>query len=295
MTVQQAFDNFIMSRQLADLTEKSIDDYTSFVQPFVSAVGSDSDFSKLTQDDINLYISDILKQPISKSSKATYIRHVKVFLNWASQEYPVLYFPKKIKVPKTPKKEVQIYTDNEIIMLFDSVVCDAPWLEYRNKLILALMYDSGLRQAEVCHLKRKWISVGENRTKVLGKGNKERVVPLGRLTLEYLKKYLALCPFDSEFLLVSNTGEPLTCNAVKKMVYKLSNKLDFDVSSHKLRHNFGTNYCLDQYEKFGQVDIYKLMYLMGHEDIETTNRYLHFAMEIIATRNHVSHLDKVAL
>ena len=87
----------------------------------------------------------------------------------------------------------------------------------------------------------------------------------------------------------------MTCDSVKHMVYKLADKLDFELSSHKLRHNFATNYCIDQYEARGQVDIYSLMYLMGHEDVETTQRYLHFAMEIIATRNHVSHLDKVAI
>jgi len=295
MTVQQAFDNFILSRELADLSAKTVIDYPEFVQPFVIHIGPDKDVSTVAQENINEYIAKILKRPLSKASRATYIRHVKIFLNWCGHEYDVAYNAKKIKVPKTPKREVKIYSNDEVIMLFESVVCEASWLEYRNRLILALMYDSGLRQSEVCMLKRRWISVSERRAKVLGKGDKERVVPLGNLTIYFLQRYLALCPYDSEFFLVDRRGEQMTCNAVKKMIYKLSDKLDFDVSSHKLRHNFATNYCIDQYEKTGQVDIYKLMYLMGHEDIETTKRYLHFAMEIIATQNHVSHLDKVAL
>lgn len=295
MTLQEAFDNFILSRQLADLSEKSIADYLHFLQPFVCAVGSDRDITTLSQQDINSYISCLLKRPLSKSTRATYIRNIKIFLRWACQKNTVIYDFKEIRVPKSPKREVRIYSADEVRQIFDAVTCESEWMEYRNRLILALMYDSGLRQAEVCQLKRNWISASEQRTKVHGKGDKERLVPLGRLTLEYLRLYLASCPYDSEYLFVGRRGKPMTCDSVKHMVYKLADKLDFELSSHKLRHNFATNYCIDQYEANGQVDIYSLMYLMGHEDVETTQCYLHFAMEIIATRNHVSHLDKVAI
>ena len=65
------------------------------------------------------------------------------------------------------------------------------------------------------------------------------------------------------------------------------------MSSHKLRHNFTTNYCLDMYNQKGQIDIYRLMTLLGHEEIETTRRYLHVANEIIASSESFSHVDKV--
>ena len=83
--------------------------------------------------------------------------------------------------------------------------------------------------------------------------------------------------------------------AIKFLMQKISNDLDFTFSSHKLRHNFATNYCLDEYEKRGVVDIYKLMVLLGHEDIKTTRRYLYLANQIIASNSNVSHLDKIFL
>ena len=79
------------------------------------------------------------------------------------------------------------------------------------------------------------------------------------------------------------------------LISKISKKLPFEFSSHKLRHNFGTNYCLDQYDKYGQIDIYKLMVIMGHEDIKTTRKYLHIANSIIVARSNISHLDKILL
>lgn len=293
MTISNAFDNFILSRRLADLSQKTIHDYCMFIVPFISYLGENRLVSTITQDNINQYIDIILNKPISKSSRATYIRHVKVFLKWLSEDCKVSYNYKRIKVPKSPKKNVKIYDSCELLKIFDAVRAESDWLTFRNKCIVALMYDSGLRQSEVCNLEIARVSFRENRMVVYGKGNKERTVPLGHLASEYMKKYLSLCPFSSEKVFVNRYGKPLTCNAVKLLISKISNELDFDFSSHKLRHNFATNYCIDQYEEYGQVDIYRLMILMGHEDVETTKRYLHHANEIIGTKNCISHLDKV--
>lgn len=293
MTVQESFDNFILSRRLSDLSDKTVTNYLQFLQPFVASIGPDREFSSITQTDINGYIAGLLKRPLSRSTRATYIRHLKIYLRWSENEYGAAYCSRGIKVPKSPKREVRIYSDDEVSRIFQAIECETPWLTLRNKSVIALMYDSGLRQSEVCSLRNTRISYTENRMTVRGKGDKERVVPLGRLTQHYLREYLRLCPFESDFVFLTRRGTPLTGNAVKLMVTKLANRLPFELSSHKLRHNFATNYCIDQYEQHGQIDIYRLMYLMGHEDIETTRRYLHFAYEVIASRGCISHLDSI--
>ena len=70
-------------------------------------------------------------------------------------------------------------------------------------------------------------------------------------------------------------------------------KLPFDLSSHKLRHNFATNYCVDNLRKNGNSCVYDLSILMGHESMETTKKYEHFAHELLAVEDNHSHLDKV--
>lgn len=295
MTIQQAFDNFILSRRLADLSEKTIGNYTDFVEPFIASVGADKLLDILVEADINKYIATLINRPLSKASRATYIRHLKIFLRWLEDTYIIQINAKHIRVPKTPKRLVKIYSDDEITQIFNTIQTDTEWITLRNKCIIALMYDSGLRQSEVCTLRRKNVSFTDNRLVVHGKGNKERTVPLGRLTARFMKLYYEGCPYTSEFVFVNRHGEKLTCNAVKLMVTKLANKLDFELSSHKLRHNFATNYCLDQYEQKGQIDIFRLMVLMGHEEVETTRRYLHLANEIIASKETISHLDKLKI
>lgn len=293
MTIQQTFDEFIISRKLADLSAKTVHDYEQFIMPFVRFLGADTEAEQIQQQNINTYIAMLLEKPISKATRATYIRHVKVYLKWLQENYAVQYDYKRVKVPKNPKKNVRIYTTEELLQIFEQIHAESEWITLRNKCIIALMYDSGLRQSEVCTLERSRVTYSENRMVVYGKGNKERTVPLGALTAQYMKAYLANCPYTSDKVFVNRHGKPLTCNAVKLLVSKLSALLDFELSSHKLRHNFATNYCIDQYEERGQVDIYRLMIIMGHEDVETTRRYLHHANEIIGTKNCISHLDKV--
>lgn len=295
MTLHDVFQSFILSRQLSGLAYKSIKDYECFVSPFILAVGPDRPFQDIRQDDIQEYLLMLLDRPLSKSTRATYIRHIKIFLRWAQEEHGASYDARKIKVPKSPKREVRIYTESEVSLIFSSITAESDWLVLRNKCIIALMYDSGLRQSEVCTLRRSRISYSDDRMVVRGKGDKERTVPLGRLTQHLIRAYLDACPYSSDVLFVTRWGDPLTSNAVKLMVSRLADLLPFELSCHKLRHNFATNYCIDQYEHNGQVDIYRLMYLMGHEDVETTKRYLHFAYEIIASRGSISHLDGIFL
>lgn len=295
MTAQETFNNFILSRRLADFSPKTVLNYKQFVAPFINAIGPESDFQNLTQTDISTYISNLLSRSVSRATKATYIRHIKAFLHWAQEEYGAQFSYKAVKVPKTPKKEVRIYSEKEINAIFQAMACSIEWITKRNMTIVAMMYDSGLRQSEVCELRRSWLSPDEGRMKVHGKGDKERTVPMGALTQKLLQSYFDACPYESEFVFVSRNGLPLTGDAVKHMITKAASRLNFELSSHKLRHNFATNYCIDQYTEYGRVDIYSLMHIMGHEDLSTTQRYLHYAQEILASRTHVSHLDKLSL
>lgn len=293
MTLGVAFAKFIRSRKLNGLSEKSISDYESFVGMFVRYIGFDVDLLSLTQNDLEQYISFQLDRDISRNTLSTYIRHFKIFIRWICDNYDVAFTYKLIKVPKASKKIVRVYSDLEIRQIFDSIHYPVEWIEYRNKAIISFMLDSGIRQGEVCTLKALDVRCDINRMFVHGKGDKERVVPLGCLSVMLYNKYRFSCPYNSPRAFVTKSGEAIRPNTIKLMVSKLGKKLPFEISSHKLRHNFATNYCLDMYYKYGNIDIYRLMVIMGHEDISTTRRYLHLANEIIASSECLSHLDNI--
>lgn len=294
MLLSEAFDNFILEKRLAGLSEATVTDYSNMIGVFVAYTGSNAELSTLAYERVTEFILDLYKRPLSKATVATYIRNLRIFLRWYHGEYGMTFDPVKIKVPKTPKKMVHIYSDTELQYIFSSLETSIEWITARNRAMVALMFDSGLRQSEVCSLLLSGIDRKRMILQVTGKGAKDRLVPLGKLALDFLDDYLSICPYtDTNYVFLDRLGNPISTNAVKLFVNRLRHKLPFDLTSHKLRHNFATNYCLDNIKATGNSNVYDLSIIMGHESIETTKRYEHFAHEIIAVENRTSHLDKV--
>ena len=293
MILSNALEEFLRIKKVSGLAEKSLLNYRSFIMHFIVYVNNCCT-DVLEYDHILQYIDFLQERNITKTTVSTYMRHLKVFFRWIENNYNLSFPAKNIIIPRMPKKNVYVYTDEEIVQIFNSVNADREWIIIRNNAIISLMLDSGLRQKEVCELQRKNIDFSRRIITVHGKGDKERVVPMGMLTLRFLKHYLKLCPYEiSNYIFFGRDGNVITCNTVKLFMTKLSHKLPFEFSSHKLRHNFATNYCLDQYKQYGHVDIYRLQILLGHEDVATTQRYLHIANQILASQSSISHLDSI--
>lgn len=294
LLLDDTYKEFLEYKRLAGLSNKSLICYRDFLRPFLKFCGN-LELKNLTYSLVMEYLSTLYEKNLSRSTIVTYVVHLKVFLRWIELFYHMDLQTGFICVPKNNKKIVHIYSDIEILEIYKNITNSVPWIAVRNKLIVSLMLDSGLRQGEVCSLKRSNVDLIERKIKVFGKGSKERFVPIGNFSVSLFNSYYSLCPYDETFVFCCKDGTQLTNNSVKLLISKISKKLPFEFSSHKLRHNFGTNYCLDQYDKYGQIDIYKLMVIMGHEDIKTTRKYLHIANSIIVARSNISHLDKILL
>lgn len=292
MTIKDAFEMFMLHKKISGLTENSLEDYRWHCLSLLRVLGSDL-IEDLTQDQINEVLLDILDRKISKSTKSTYIRSIRIFLRWCSMEYQVKYRYEKIKIPRMPKKQVKVYTPDEILLIFASIEARPEWIRLRNLSLFALLYDSGIRRAEACSLQRCDLELSKKRILVTGKGDKQRYAPIGEAACLLLREYLQACPYDHRYVFVSIRGDPLSNNAVSQIFHDLQDKLPFKLSPHKLRHNFATNYCLEKYTAGEAVDPLLLQALMGHEDIVTTQRYLHYAAAQLAVENCTSVLDKI--
>ena len=282
----------MIDKKISGVSPVTVNNYRVTLTLFVRYLNNPS-LSSLTYDMVCSYVLDLYDRDLSRGTVSSYIRDVRIFLRWISQEYGLSFNPSKIKIPKSPKKIVHIYTDTEIRYIFDLISTSVPWITARNKAIVALMLDSGLRQCEVCGLLRKDVDKERKVMKVSGKGAKERIVPLGNMSICLLDEYFSICPFACEYVFIDRTGKQLSKNAVKLFTYRLEKELPFQFSSHKLRHNYATNYCIDHVHEKGSTDVFDLSILMGHESVETTKKYEHFAHELIAVENSISHLDGV--
>lgn len=283
---------FIFKKKIAGLSTKSLRDYEEFITPFVKFC--DCSFYDLSVEILTDYFDSLFCRNLSKSTIATYIRNVKIFLVWCEHKYKVDFNYSEIKVPKSPKKNPRIYSDVEIKQIFE-LIHDDDWLSLRNCSIVSLMLDSGLRRHEVITISRSDIHFVDGYLNVTGKGLKDRIVPLGEMSKNFILDYLQYCPYYNRFLFVTRDGFPCSDNTVKQFMRKYSRQLPFEFSSHKLRHNFATNFLVDNYYQTGHMDIYALMSILGHENLETTKRYLHIANQVVYSKAHISHLDNVLL
>ena len=293
MTILEAYNEFIFNKQAQGLTDKSINSYHNMLHIFIDYFGPDRDIDSLDFKSIQQFAIDLHSRSLSKASISSYMRNAKIFLQWVSNEFGLAFDPKKIRIPKCPKKKAHIYSDDEIQQIFNSIQSPVLWISARNCAMVALMLDCGIRQCELCGLRRSEIDVANKCMKVYGKGDKERFVPIGSLALDLLSRYYSVCPYQNAMVFLNKDGSPISHNAVKLFTYRLQKKLGFKFSSHGLRHNFATHYILDNLEERHTSGVYDLSILMGHESIETTKRYEHIAHELIAVKSCNSHLDKV--
>lgn len=292
MNLMDCLNEFLYQKRLDGVGKNTVHNYNATLSLFIRFVGSELPLESLSFDLVSNYILGLLDGAISRGTASSYIRNLKIFLRWAYIEYGLSFDPLKIKVPKSPKKNVHIYSDTEIQYIFSLAKTSVAWITARNRAILALMLDSGLRQCEVCGLLKVEVDRVRNVMKVTGKGSKDRMVPLGNVSIQLLDHYLDQCPYvDSPYVFLDRRGDKLSGNAVRLFVYRLERELPFKLSSHKLRHNFATNFCINNMKKKGNTCVYDLSILMGHESIETTKKYEHFAHELIAVENSISHLD----
>lgn len=293
MTLKDAYDDFILDKRAQGLADKSIESYENALHVFIEYIGTDVNIQSIEHRHVKRYSIDLQTRDLSTATISTYMRNTKILLRWIYDEFGLSFDPARIKVPKSPKKKVHIYSDEEIRQIFACIRTSVPWLTARNNAMVALMLDSGIRQCEVRGLLRSDIDSGRGIMKVCGKGAKERYVPVGKFALKFLDNYLAQCPFQSQYVFLGNDGKAISANAIKQFTYKLQRQLPFEFSSHRLRHNFATNYCLDSLIQKKTTGVYDLSIIMGHASIETTKRYEHLAHELIAVNSCISHLDKM--
>lgn len=302
MLLTTAVEQFKRDCRLRGLKEKTIHGYIEAIDAFTRS-SSILDTSEISVSVIEEYMLRLYEKGLSKATINTYLRHLRVFIHFLESEEilnPEENIGDSFRLPKMPIRKVDILSDEQIHLLFGNIdTMDI--LSIRNALIIALLLDSGLRQNEVLTLQYKNVNLQKDTIKVYGKGDKERIVPIGKFTKSLLRHYILLSEkfrkdsTDADFLILDRYGHRMSENAFKLMIQRKKKEVGFDFSAHKLRHNFATHYCLDEYERCGFMDIYKLKSILGHSSLETTMIYMHLAQEIIAATTSVSHLDKIDL
>jgi len=234
----------------------------------------------ITNNDLKDYIKYLNKEDLNEKSISRNISCLKSF-------YKFLVIDKKIKnnpseilfIPKTKKSLPNILTEEEVLKLLDINLTDT--FSYRNKAMMELMYSTGLRVSELVNLKLQDIDLTGDIVRTLGKGSKERIIPIGEFACDALKEYinkyrsLMLKRYNNDYLFLNNHGNKMTRQGFFKIIKQIAKEKDIDktLSPHTLRHSFASHLL-----KYG-ADLRTIQELLGHSDISTTQIYTHITNE----------------
>ena len=169
MTLSDALNDFLFEKELAGLQPGSLRNYYVTISYMINHIGVQIPLEAVSFEMVQEYLYYILKRPISRATLSSYIRNARIFLTWIYNEHGLSFNPAKIKVPKSPKKNVHIYNETEIGQIFLLVSASLPWITARNKAIVGLMLDSGLRQCEISNLRKIDIDRERMVIKITGK------------------------------------------------------------------------------------------------------------------------------
>jgi integrase/recombinase XerD len=188
-----------------------------------------------------------------------------------------------LEAPRLGRKLPEVMSIEEINALIDSI--DLSKNEgTRNKAMLETLYSSGLRVSELVNLRISNIFMREGFLKVIGKGNKERIVPIGKVALKQIEIYLTksrnkITPAkeDVDILFLNNRGKKLTRVMIFTIIKRLAIQINLNktISPHTFRHSFATH-LID-----GGADLRAVQDMLGHESITTTEIYTHLDREYL--------------
>ena len=293
MLLKNALDDFCIEQQFRGNSYKTQIYYSGSIGVFVRFQGEDTDLNDIRLPTLRNYYTELVNRNLSSNTIQTYIRALRTFLTWCyEQDYMDKNLPEKFRLPKAHRKEIDVLTDSEVKSLF-SVFNTKYIIHLRNYCMCALMIDSGLRMIEVVTLKCSMLKLQEGYCIVDGKGNKQRVVPLGNNTRRMLMRYLARRPAiaNTDYLFLMSDLRPITISTVKQIFRKLKKKTGIArLRAHLLRHTFATRYL----ENGG--DMYALQQILGHTSLEMVKRYVHTThKKIVPKFPEYSPLDNLRL
>lgn len=235
-------------------------------------------FEKESKKDLILSSKSDLKNILidnKKSEKAKSLNHEITIIRQFFAYYNKESIVKDIDLLKLEKALPKYLTKEEVERLLNIPLITP--LDYRNKAMLELIYATGLRVSELVNLKVNDIDFEMCTLRVLGKGNKERIVPIGSVALKYNKIYIEeyrskiLKKNIIDELYPNNFGRKMTRNGFNYILNELKKKCDIKayLTPHVLRHSFATHLLI------GGADLRSIQLLLGHENINTTNIYTH--------------------
>ncbi|HCQ30185.1 MAG TPA: tyrosine recombinase XerD, partial [Flavobacteriales bacterium] len=268
------FKNYLLLER--SLSNNSVEAYVRDVEQFSRFVKNELNNlspKKIEQSHIRLFIKHLFDLGVAETTQARLISGIRAFYKYLMVENEVDFNPAElIQMPRTTRKLPQVLSVEEIDRMVSCIDLSSPE-GHRNKAIIEMLYGCGLRVSELTELKLSDIFFEEDFIRVIGKGNKQRIVPLGSVAKKNVQLYIThyrnhqiIQPGEEDIVFLNRRGKRLTRVMVFTIVKNLAQKAGIQkkVSPHTFRHSFATHLIE------GGADLRAVQEMLGHESITTT-------------------------
>lgn len=255
------------------LSINTIEAYRRDLSEFISycEISGIEDMNSVRRTDINTFILKLHDDKLTTTTVVRKIASLRGFFKWLCANEICTSDPTlTLEQPKLPKRLPKVMTVHEIEEILNQN------LDELHKVIVELLYGCGLRVSELAEINLSDIDIKAKYLQCLGKGSKERIVPLGKQAVAALKKYIPIREYNiqknnisSKKLLVDENGRVLTRQDIYNFIHAQGEKIHKHISPHTLRHSFATHLLENG------ADLRIVQELLGHSDVSTTQLYTH--------------------
>ena len=256
------------------MSPSTVASYCHDVEAFLSAVELEP--RVIGPSDIERYLGKVTADGLSKRSAARLLSSLRSFFDWCVMEGEIADNPcDRVDAPKLGKYLPEVLSVEEVSAILESVDLKAPF-GLRDRAILEVLYGCGLRVSEAAGLRISHVHLDEGFVDVIGKGDKQRLVPLGEVAADAIRAYLPARPVPAErafedILFLNRFGRPLSRVSIFKLVKSQAMVAGIrkEISPHTFRHSFATHLIENG------ADLRIVQEMLGHESILTTEIYTH--------------------
>lgn len=265
------------------MSDNSVVAYTHDIELFMQyleSINHSKSLSDIHQEDIESFLAYLYELGLSANSQARILSGIKKFYAYLLQEKLITENPTQlISSPSTGRHIPDILSYEEISSMIDTIDLSQPF-GHRNKAIIETMYGCGLRVSEVISLKISNIYFKDEFIRVIGKGNKERLIPISQSIIKTLNLYLGgervqqvINPKHSDTVFINRRGNGLSRQMIFLIIKELAEKAGIkkNIGPHTIRHSFATHLIE------GGADLRAVQQMLGHSSISTTEIYTHIS------------------
>jgi integrase/recombinase XerC/integrase/recombinase XerD len=292
--------HFAQTNKAEGRSKKTISWYSEMLEDFnrfLKYKDSKGILSELDIQTVRQFVISQQERGLSPYTVQGKVRALKAFASWLLREgYTSDNLLSSYKLPRVPVNLIEPLTNTEIDQLvkyqnpLNAVGC-------RNIAILITMLDTGIRLSELCNLQFEDTHIEDGYLKVMGKGSKERIVPIGASAQKMLWRYTIHFRPDplsnaDNYLFLTLDGKPLQPNAVKLLINRWGKKSGIPrLHAHLCRHTFATNFLI-----YNCGDVFRLQQILGHTSLEMVRRYVHYAStQALINGKVLSPLDQMGI